>query len=141
MSGVAQDKLGRGLAIAGGIVAIAVVVLAIRAMGTPAEQRQQRIDARRMADIDEITRTVRTFAREHDALPATLAVVEQQPGTRLPVDPETNTPYEYAVVDARTFRLCAHFATDTAELDVAPGNAESRHGAGRHCFVRKRKED
>lgn len=55
------------------------------------------------------------------------------------VDPVSGASYEYVVTDARGYRLCATFTTDTARSgDVTgwPGEVWS-HAAGHQCFDRK----
>jgi len=51
------------------------------------------------------------------------------------VDPETREPYEYRMLNSRTYELCAEFAreTDTGDRDV-PSQYLWFHGSGRQCF-------
>jgi hypothetical protein len=140
MSAAPADRLGRVLAIAGVLVAIATIIGAIFVMGTPAEQRRVRIDERRLDDLRTLVGAIRTYAKVH-GLPQDLATIAREPGTRLPLeDPEGRGPYEYARIDASTFHLCAVFTTDTATStfqDPRFQEASWKHGAGRQCFVRK----
>jgi hypothetical protein len=145
MSAAAADKLGRVLAIAGVLVAIATVAGAIKVMGTPAEQRRMRIDARRVEDLNTLVGAIREHAKEQ-GLPPDLATLAREPGSDLPLaDPEGRGPYAYQRIDDRRFRVCAVFTTDTAKARSSEvyGIADMerwKHGAGRQCFLRGAKE-
>lgn len=135
----APGNAGRWLAIAATAIVVAAVATAIVVMGGPTAQRQARLDQRRIADLTRIVRDVRQYFEAQGRLPPDLDTLGRQPGQRLPVDPGTNTPYAYESIGDRRFRLCAEFATDTAELpegEAVWGNSEWRHPAGRHCFER-----
>lgn len=130
--------LGRWLLIAAALVIAATVAAAIAVMGSPSAQREARLDQRRVRDLDRIADAVREHARRHGQPPADLAMLARQPGVRLAIaDPVSAAPYAYRVDDARSFRLCARFGTDTA----ATTDEEQRwidrrwlHGAGEQCF-------
>lgn len=136
----AADKLGKWLAIGGSIAVGAVVALSIVATGTPMEQRRIRIDAGRVDDLQEIQQAVRIYWNVHDAVPADLATLTNQPGANLPVaDREGRGRYEYARIDDDHYSLCAVFDTDTALMrseDYPANSQEWMHPAGRHCFTR-----
>ena len=139
MNGERADRIGKPLAIAAIVVAIGTVVAAIFMMGSPAEQRRIRIDAGRVDDLNGIEEALRAHAIEHERLPADLVALEG-PGRVLQLaDRDTGTPYEYAIVDPKRFRLCAHFDTDTAKrptIQYPASLPKWAHGAGRHCFTR-----
>lgn len=136
-----QDRLGRGLAIAASVVVLATVVAAVWVMGSPSAQREAKLDGRRIDDLNRIVQVINRDFDAHGTLPADLATLARQPGQRLSTtDPVNGTPYGYEVTGARTYRLCAVFVTDTAEIRAVAGPwaAEDwNHGAGRHCFDRK----
>lgn len=133
---------GTWLLLAAAVVVVATLVAAIASIGLPSEQRLERLDERRVADLGNLESAIDAHVRTADALPTTLAELAAEPGMRLStVDPESGRPYEYVVRGARAYRLCAVFATDTARTraDVAARGAYSRwfHGKGRHCFERR----
>lgn len=139
-----SGKLGRWLLVAAAVVIAATVVAAIALMGSPSAQRQSRLDEKRVRDLQRIDRVVGRYLDSHGALPADLATLAAQPGQRLAIaDPVDGAPYGYETTGPRTFRLCAGFATDTAQ---APGGAPWaledgwHHGAGRQCFDRRPKQ-
>ena len=126
---------GRGLAIAGAIGALLAVGAGLWVIGSPATQRAVRLDERRLDDLDRIAESVQYRWEADDALPPDLATLAARPGSTMPTkDPDTGQAYEYVVVDAHRFRLCAVFATDTAEYGVRRRAADRDHGRGRHCF-------
>ncbi len=123
----------------------AAVVAAIFVLGSPAQQRQRRLDERRVRDLSTIANSIAMYASTHDALPADLSVLGNEPGPRrAPTDPDTGAPYEYAVLGAESYRLCAVFADPSADGRVQPfiPFAEREgwaHSAGKQCFDRKQK--
>ena len=56
-------------------------------------------------------------------------------------DPATGAPYEFAATGADRYRLCAVFATDTAQRRFAPDADDWIHAAGRGCFDRRIEPD
>lgn len=135
-----QAATGRWLMIAAGVVVAATLVSAILVMGSPAVQREAKLDQRRIADLTRIDRLADGYFERSGKLPPDLATLANQPGRRLSTaDPVDGSPYAYEVTGDRTFRLCAVFATDTAKTFEAPERwaDEWNHGAGRQCFDRK----
>ena len=129
---------GRALVIVAAVLVAATVVAAVAVVGLPGDQRAARLDARRVHDLQRIEAAVDRYAAQHDALPGSLLAL---PADRLLAlsDPVTGAAYGYERADARRYRLCADFATDSREARhgeafVAEG---WRHPAGRHCFERR----
>ena len=146
MSGTrADNRLGRWLAIAASVVVVSTVVAAILAMGSPSTQRELRLDEKRVGDLGRIANAVNHHVERHGALPKDLATLARQPGQWISfVDPKDGSAYTYEVTGPRTFRLCAVFATDTADMPAHAGFESGDdwiHGSGRHCFDRKFKPE
>lgn len=120
---------------------IAAIIAAIVVLGSPAQQRQRRLDERRVRDLSTIVNAIRLYAGTHEVLPPDLSVLNKQPGLpRAPSDPDTGMPYEYSVLNADSYQLCATFAMPTQ--DASPPYPETdgwTHSAGRQCFERKQK--
>lgn len=129
---------GRWLAIVASVVVAATLVAALIAMGPPSRQRDARLDARRVQDLERIGQAVEDHFRSHRALPPDAAALAAMPGWGLSLsDPADGTPYAYAVTGERGYRLCAGFATDTARAaDARWGAGGWNHGSGRQCFER-----
>ena len=118
------------------IGSIAVVVGAVIAglwlIGSPTEQRQQRLDARRVSDLVQLSQAVYRHRNERRALPgSTSDLVDGRRLSRLPSDPSTEEPYEYRVTGERQFELCAVFARPSRSEDAQDF---WHHEAGRHCY-------
>jgi hypothetical protein len=132
----ARGTPGHWLAIAASVVVVATVVAAVVAMGPPSQQREARLDARRVQDLQRIVQAVDGYYANHKALPADMATLATQPGWGLATaDPQSGTPYSYEVSGERTYRVCASFTTDTAKPADGPWAPDSwNHGIGRQCF-------
>ena len=130
---------GRWLAIAASVVVVATVVAAMLVMGSPASQRESRMDRKREQDMERIAMVIDLRAKVGRPLPADLASLAREPGQRLSItDPATGASYAYQATGDRNYRLCAVFTTDTAqESRKAWIDQEWLHGKGRHCFDRK----
>jgi len=133
--------LGRRLAIAASVVVLATIVASVVVTGTPAVQREAKLDARRVRDLGLVEAAIDRHFKLEGALPASLAMLADKPGVRLAiVDPVTGKPYDFEPIGARTYRLCATFTTDTAVTPPAAGywseNEKWAHGTGRLCFNR-----
>src|SRR3989339_672232 len=130
------DRRGRVMAIVASIVVVAAVVAGIASIGLPGEQRQARLDQRRIEDLQRIVEAVELHHREHGQRPAALAPAAARPGWGLALfDPVSGEAYEYRPLQGGRFELCAVFTTDSGERDGSGWSAplEWRHGAGRHC--------
>lgn len=134
-------SVGRGLLIAATAVIVAAIALAVVKMGGPGAQRQMRLDERRVQDLSRIVEELRIYFEAHKALPPDLTKLAEQPGLRLSInDPDATAPYAYQPGQSGHFRLCARFATDTAQgpsqmRDPTPWLGKGwRHPAGDHCY-------
>ncbi len=134
---------GRALLLTAGVVVVAVLAAAMWVIGSPAAQRELRLDERRVADLERIEGALGRHVDQHARLPGDLSTLARQPGVSLPVvDPVDGTPYGYEVLGPRAYRLCAVFSTDTAARD---GNTVDQdlswlHAKGRQCFDRSIKD-
>jgi len=135
---------GRLMALAAVVVVLAALGLGLWASGSPATQREFRLDERRVADLQGISAAVDRHYQVHRVLPDGLQALAETPGSRLSTrDPVTGEPYAYEVLDAGRYRLCANFSHDTAAAggETFRSGATWWHGAGRHCFDRRAEGD
>ena len=130
---------GRWVSVAAGIVVVATLVAAIALMDSPAQQREQRLDARRVQDLQRIEHAVASYQQQHETMPRDMQAIAALPGWSLAVvDPESGQPYAYDATGGRGFRLCASFGTDSADGEQQPRTADDwNHPAGPHCFIRE----
>lgn len=137
-------------------IATAALVLVVGAefiiVGTPGEQRNQRLDQRRVDDLQNLQNQVVSYWIQKEKIPQNAEELEDDiSGFRVPRDPETGEPYEYRPTGALSFEVCAVFAASQkterpdyffpvkpAPRTPAVGNFSQNwsHGAGRTCFSR-----
>jgi hypothetical protein len=145
-----KTMLPRIFAITGSVLLVVAVIGGFFLVGTPAEQRAQRFDERRVSDLQSIQSEVINFYSNKKVLPDTMGELENDvTGFVQPVDPESDTSYEYAKTGELTFDVCATFATQHDYANAGKGRPEIliyppygvynenwSHAAGRACFSR-----
>jgi len=145
-----SDKSAKSLILITGLVVLASLIIGFMVMGSPAEQRQHRLDQQRVNDLSQIQWRILEHWQSKERLPDQLsALTDSFSGFEVPVDPVTGAAYEYVVIDDLTFELCATFAQPSVsdrsafERGIAPSSVVGRglnqnweHDAGRHCFER-----
>lgn len=102
-------------------------------LGSPAQERVNRLDSRRINDLQQIERAVNLHWTRQRRLPASLDELSGEAGVRISLrDPVTMEPYAYRPLDEQRFEVCAVFES------AAPREGTSAsfwsHGAGRQCF-------
>lgn len=120
---------------------VAVVATAVAAglvlLGSPGEERSRLLDARRVADLREVTLAVRRHYRREGALPNDLGEILANMEPVWLEDPRSGEPYGYRPIDDGHFELCATFERK-AQPSQRPGtrfDAPFRHhDAGAQCF-------
>lgn len=123
-----------------GVAVAASVAAALAVLGSPAHQRDLRLDERRAGDLARLDSAIGEFWKSEGHLPSRLADLPARNGLLDAKDPQTGAPYGYRAIDTRHYALCAVFATDNTreEGDDDPVGYFGRqwaHPAGRHCFV------
>lgn len=129
------------------IVAVASIAAGFFIVGSPYAARQARFDEQKIQDLQLIQSQVAYFYQAKQELPSTLTELTDSVtfGGTVPVDPETNEPYEYEVTDKTSFKLCATFSAERRVYEsMAPyvfrkqtGISDNwDHDAGRFCFER-----
>lgn len=129
-------------------VVLASVLVGFVVSGSPFAARKQRLDARRVSDLQQIqSQIVYTYWQSKGALPASLDDLKDPISPFIiPVDPETKASYEYIRKAELNFVLCAVFTTEqSATESMQPQsypvyentlNESWVHGVGRVCFDR-----
>ncbi len=129
----------RGLVIGAIVVVVATLGYSVYLVGTPGQQRDVRLDERRVDDLRDISNNIDTYLELNGAIPEKL---EELKGPRYFVrsveDPDTGVPYEYRVIEGTQYELCAVFTTDSSEGRRGERTSFSDtvwdHGAGLTCF-------
>ncbi len=147
------SKMAKYFAWGSAVVVLILIVGAFFIVGSPKNARLAQLDQERVSDLGGIQWQLVNYWQRKQVLPATLNDLNDPiSGYVIPVDPETNTPYEYAVKNATSlqFELCATFSlpgqTDgRGNIKTAPVPAMYPyegmsqvwdHSAGHVCFER-----
>lgn len=124
-------------------VVIASVVVGFLASGSPFSARLERLDERRINDLQVIQGQVVSYWQSKGMIPTTLNDLQDPiSGFIAPLDPQTKESYGYIRKGERAFELCATFVTKGAAAGSAVpavydvSNASWSHGVGRVCFER-----
>lgn len=128
---------GRALLLGASVaVVLAAAGAALLVLDSPAEERRERLDERRVRDLRKIVRQVDLYWTDRGSLPPDLDALRELRGLDPPpADPSTGAAYPYRTTGLGTYELCATFATDSGEK--GPWETPEgvwRHGAGEHCF-------
>lgn len=132
------------------LIAIVLVVLGAGfwSTGSPIRAKLNSQDLDRLKDLENITRRVQLYYRNHESLPDSLAACDINPDTYIErkQDRVTGKAYEYRVMDATHFELGAEFARPYRPDDLKGTAAEYpgygivnpgfwRHDSGRATFI------
>lgn len=126
------------------IVATLVVIFSIATgfmvIGSPRTQRNQRVDAQRIADLQNIQSQVISYWQNKGVLPGAISDLNDSlTYYSLPKDPDTNVDYEYQRAGAFDFMLCAVFSVDqpsNTSYYYQSGGDNWTYQRGRTCFKR-----
>jgi hypothetical protein len=125
-------SIQRVIAWASAAAVAAAVIAGLVVTGSPAAQRLQRLDERRVDDLGRLARAVNAHWAQRHELPGRLEDAVDGLNLRAaPVDPSSGVPYDYRVVAPGKFQLCASFSRPSA--GAAPGDFWY-HETGPACF-------
>lgn len=128
------------MAIVASVAMLGAVAAGMGVLGTPAHQRQLKLDDQRVSDLSVIANTVHRYRLVHHTLPGALSALPlQERGSN---DPVTDEPYAYNKLGDDAYTLCAHFdAVDPSGMGdhavpyaYVPRSPAWRHPAGLYCF-------
>ncbi len=130
-----------------GIVVIAVL-LAVGygafLVGTPQAQRAFQLDQRRVSDLQQISSAIDAYFEKNKSLPQSFDDLKKQSYyVQSVTDPKAGSPYEYRIVSATTYELCAVFDTESSQArskvntQIPFSQQAWDHGRGRTCFERE----
>jgi hypothetical protein len=137
---VSPRSWNRGFALAAASTILLSLGLGFLKTGSPADQRILAEDRRRLEDLYQIaTRLATHWQQQKDAsartLPADLAELGSPttPGVMLS-DPFTQKRYEYRLLTAPRYEVCATFNAATPPTPAHLPKPAWEHPAGRYCF-------
>ncbi|MCH8889010.1 hypothetical protein IID26_01110 [Patescibacteria group bacterium] len=139
-----NPKAARSVSIAVALVVFISIVGGFFITGSPASQRELRIDRERVSDLQNIQWQIVDHWQSKEVLPKTLTDLEDSiTGYVAPNDPETREAYTYRVTGARSFALCAEFNLESSgkseSLRYPQFSTEGTswaHSEGETCFER-----
>ncbi len=130
---VARVLLPAALAAMAGCIVYALVLI-----GSPGEQRDSRLDEQRVSHLSNIAENIDLYWQINGEMPADLT---EMSGPRYFLDrihdPERGGRYDYRVLEAPRYELCAVFSTNSTVQGDSNRRFSERswdHGKGRHCF-------
>ena len=115
------------------VLVLAMIIWSFSVMGSPATQRQLRLDDRRVNDLQSIQWQVINYWQQKERLPKTLEELNNPlSGSYLPVPPEfeKGEKYEYSTKGWMKFELCATFALPMPEGWREYGGVRPFYGMG-----------
>lgn len=137
----ASRIIGAGV---GALVALSILA-GFAVMGSPAQQRDVRLDQQQVSDLSTLQYQIVTFWQQNERLPESLQELESDIlESFTPEAPAGRDAYTYEVTGERTFELCATFAqsSNVYSYRMSPdaygiaGGASWEHDAEHTCFSR-----
>jgi hypothetical protein len=116
------------------LVVGAAVTAGLMLVGPPSEARLERLDARRVEDLQRLSRLIDVHWAKHGRMPASLDTVASEPRTEAIRDPVTGQPYEFRATGEKRYELCAAFDRPSPLASRGIGQEFWAHTAGRGCF-------
>lgn len=140
----ASPKTARNVSIVVALVVFISIVGGFFITGSPASQRELRIDRERVSNLQNIQWQIVDHWQSKEVLPQTLTDLEDSiTGYVAPADPETGEAYTYRSTGARSFELCAVFNLESSGKSESLrypefGTQETSwaHSEGETCFER-----
>ena len=109
-----KDKRLLQVALASTLAVIIVIISAFVLVGTPAQQRDIRLDEQRVYDLQNIQSEVINYWLSKNYMPIDLESLDDSIYSfDDPLDPDTDEPYDYTVTGDLSFRLCADFQSSS----------------------------
>lgn len=130
----------RLLLILASVAMIGAVLCGLHVLGSPAHQRDLRLDARRTENLHLMTMSIHDYWMKNHVMPVDLSTMDIQ--ASLKSDPVTGKPYGYKRLSDESYSLCADFSAaseDSPEThymlgSYAPVEPQWKHPAGLYCF-------
>lgn len=104
-------RRGHLLTTLAGMTIMVAIIAALILVGGPQTARLERLDERRMADLDALVHWIRRYQATEGQLPDSLGALEPTlPGSVSALDPVTGAHYGYERLPDGHFRLCTRLA-------------------------------
>lgn len=96
----------------------------------------KRHDVQRVRELNLIVENIHDFRNRHGALPFSLQQLAESKPRLTWHDPVTGQPYDYILINATVYSLCASFETDARDERFGSLPGFSNHGIGSTCIYR-----
>lgn len=120
---------------------LSLLFLGMVLIKSPSEMKLVRMDERRIADLHRIGNLINRYYQNNKKLPEKLKQLAPSNEHYLPLlDPETEEPYKYRVLDSRDYEVCATFSTSNLDQRTSVDRYidgeiyDMRHGLGTDCL-------
>jgi hypothetical protein len=141
------SKYGKHFAYATGLLVLIAIIGSFFVIGSPTTARLMQFDLQKVSDLSSIQYQILNYWQSKEKLPEKLSdLTDSISGFKAPINPQTNSQYEYIVIDAVNlkFQLCADFnkpseRNQPKSLIYYPGQMSENwdHLEGRFCFERQ----
>ena len=130
-----KASTSRAFALVAVAAVVAAVIAGLKLIRSPGEERERRVDARRVSELRTIANGVDLYWTREGRLPVSLDELRAaQLGGLYYEDPETRRPYEYRVLGDKGYELCAEFVRHPGDEGRHLHGDFWTHGAGRQCY-------
>ncbi|MFI5020522.1 MAG: hypothetical protein ACHQRJ_02560 [Alphaproteobacteria bacterium] len=119
------------------VVVAGAIAASLSLMESPAQARLKKNDAARVRELLILSKAIEKYQRIHKQLPRESLDILREPDpftSNVRLKDASGQPYEYAIKDATTYELCAHFDTVADEGTSSYDPNGWKHGSGRYCF-------
>ncbi len=131
------------------LVVIGSILWGFSVLGSPFTQRQIKYDEQKVNDLQNINNQLLNYYQKNGILPSRLSDLATLQYSQIPMDSQTNQPYEYFLLNQSTksYQVCATFNKASNDkntpmlmkpmmypYDGSTGNPSWTHPAGRYCF-------
>lgn len=115
------------------------IIWGFSVLGSPRTQQLARYDEQKVNNLMEISNQVSSYWQMKKALPVVLSdLTIENTYYAVPIDPQSNQPYGYQKIDAKSYKVCATFNTATnVQTDTRQTYPVGVwvHPAGEYCFT------
>ncbi|MHC3994292.1 hypothetical protein ACXWTF_05645 [Thiomicrolovo sp. ZZH C-3] len=133
------DVAGKLLLLVSMTIVIGAIVAGMMMIDSPAKERAEKLDKRRIDDLAKIALTIDRYWERHQKLPADLDALQAGVVSDLETeDPKTQKRYRYHPTASSSYELCAAFDTKQSKETWTYRYGRDRnwsHTAGEYCFA------
>lgn len=95
------------------IFVVVLLTIGFTQISNPFLEKAKKLDQQRVTDLQSISYAISNYNAQNYKLPGNLSEIKLTSGTSKTTDPETNKKYDYKIISASEYELCATFGVDT----------------------------